>query len=423
MKNQREKRQQPEKSPEAPAKRRRWQALARRERIAILAALAVIAVLMAVGIFLLVRLFSQPPAGQTKAPVSYTAGEDADWETAVVYDKDGQAVLTAGELNYYYWSEYFYLVNSFEKGGTYYFDTSRPLDEQQYNENQTWQEYILNEALDTVRQTLALVNKAQEEDFTLTGDYLQSYEQELDNFDSYAVKNGFVKEDGSGDVDAYLRDSYGDGARQETFFRYLYNSFYASAYSDQLYENMEADPEQVSTYFDAYADEYEASFGITRENSPQLVNLRCIYFIVQDTESDADWQDAQARAQALLDAFAQQPSDEYFASLADENTEAPGAPEGGLYTQVYPGSMETAIDQWCFADGRQAGDCEIVKDENGYALLYLSSFSDTSYWQLLARNDLIYEDYCSLLTGIVTDNGFTVDKKAIALAQPNGLSQ
>ena len=85
--------------------------------------------------------------------------------------------------------------------------------------------------------------------------------------------------------------------------------------------------------------------------------------------------------------------------------------------------METAIDQWCFADGRQAGDCEIVKDENGYALLYLSSFSDTSYWQLLARNDLIYEDYCSLLTGIVTDNGFTVDKKAIALAQPNGLSQ
>lgn len=419
MKNQPRKAPLPEASPDTADRRHKPD---RREHTALIVALAIIAVLVAVGIFLLVRLFSRPSAQQSQTPVSYTAGEDADWEAAVLYDKDGQAVLTAGELNYYYWSEYFYLANSFEKGGTWYFDKTRPLDEQQYNETQTWQEYILNEALDTARQTLALVNKARDEDFTLTGEYLQSYEQELDAFDGYAVKNGFVNADGSGDIDAYLKDSYGDGARQETFFQYLYDSFYASAYSDHLYETMEADPAQISTYFDAYADEYEASFGVTKENSPQLVNLRCIYIIVEDTESDADWQDAENRVQALEDAFAQQPTDDRFAALADENTEAPGAPEGGLYTQVYPGSMETAIDTWCFADERQEGDYGIVKDDNGYALLYLSSFSDTAYWQFLARNDLIYEDYCTLLTGIVTDNGFTVDKKAIALAQPNGLS-
>ena len=85
---------------------------------------------------------------------------------------------------------------------------------------------------------------------------------------------------------------------------------------------------------------------------------------------------------------------EAFDALAKEKTDDSGSKDvGGLYEDVYPGQMVESFNDWCFAEGRKTGDCEIVETEYGYHLIYFVSYSDTAYRELLIENDLITERY------------------------------
>ena len=86
---------------------------------------------------------------------------------------------------------------------------------------------------------------------------------------------------------------------------------------------------------------------------------------------------------------------EAFEALAKEKTEDGGSKEnGGLYEDVYPGQMVTNFNDWCFAEGRKAGDYGIVETEYGYHLIYfVSKNTDTTYRDLLIEDTLRSEEY------------------------------
>ncbi len=86
---------------------------------------------------------------------------------------------------------------------------------------------------------------------------------------------------------------------------------------------------------------------------------------------------------------------EAFEALAKEKTEDGGSKEnGGLYEDVYPGQMVTNFNDWCFAEGRKAGDYGIVETEYGYHLIYfVSKNADTTYRDLLIEDTLRSEEY------------------------------
>ena len=54
--------------------------------------------------------------------------------------------------------------------------------------------------------------------------------------------------------------------------------------------------------------------------------------------------------------------------------------------------MVTNFNDWCFAEGRQAGEHGIVETEYGYHVMFLDSFSDTSYHEYLITNDMVSAD-------------------------------
>ena len=91
-----------------------------------------------------------------------------------------------------------------------------------------------------------------------------------------------------------------------------------------------------------------------------------------------------------------------FAGLAAEKSGDPGSTAtGGLYEDVYPGQMVAAFEDWCFNEGRKAGDTGIVETEYGYHVMYFSGNSDTTYRDFQIRNELASNDLTEWYTGIV----------------------
>ena len=112
------------------------------------------------------------------------------------------------------------------------------------------------------------------------------------------------------------------------------------------------------------------------------------------TYSDTEKANTKAKALEIYDAWQSGNADaDSFAALANEKSTDPGSnTNGGLYTDVYPGEMTTNFNDWCFAEGRQVGDHGIVETEHGYHIMFLDSFSETSYREYLINEDLINAD-------------------------------
>lgn len=162
----------------------------------------------------------------------------------------GDYTLDNTELAYYYWSEFFYFSEAY---GEYLADTvdfSQPLSGQTYDGEQTWEDYLLEETLITVRDTMAMVFRAEEEGFPLPTDYDGTYQQVLVNFAAAAQEGGYRN------LEAYLKASYGSGATQESFEDYLYNAHLAAAYSDHLLDQSLPTDDEARAYFETRQAEY-----------------------------------------------------------------------------------------------------------------------------------------------------------------------
>lgn len=115
--------------------------------------------------------------------------------------------------------------------------------------------------------------------------------------------------------------------------------------------------------------------------------------VAEDAEAvDAtaeQWATAKAKAD---DIFAQWTkngkTEDAFSTLATENTADEGSKEsGGLIENAYSGQMVPEFNSWIFAQ-HKTGDCEIVKTDYGYHIIYFVSLNTTPYWQSIAVENM-----------------------------------
>ena len=98
-----------------------------------------------------------------------------------------------------------------------------------------------------------------------------------------------------------------------------------------------------------------------------------------------EWQDGGATA-------------DLFAEMAAELSGDTGsAANGGLYEGITKNTtfVQEFLD-WCFADGRKAGDAGVIDSSYGSHVMYLDSYGDP-YWQMLAETRLKNEAYSAWL--------------------------
>lgn len=171
----------------------------------------------------------------------------------------------------------------------------------------------------------------------------------------------------------------------------------------------------------------------TNDNKFPLVNVRHILVSYEGGTVDAsgntvysedEMKAAEAKAADLLAQYQSKGANaDVFAELAKNNSTDPGSKDnGGLYTDVYPGQMLEAFNDWCFAEDRKVGDTGLVQTDLGWHVLFFDGFSETTYRDFLLTNakkkadvNAWYEAALASVTATVTNDKY-IDKDLVLSA-------
>ena len=143
----------------------------------------------------------------------------------------------------------------------------------------------------------------------------------------------------------------------------------------------------------------------------------------QTTYSDEEKAAAKTEAEKLLAEWkAGEATEDSFAALANEHSDDGDGTTGGLYENVYPGKTVTNFNDWCFAEGRTAGETAIIETEYGYHIMYFVGDSDITFRDFQIKSELMTEDVNNWYNGLreamtVTDGNTEYIIKDLMLGQ------
>lgn len=410
--------------------------------LAALLAAAAVAVVVLILIWRAIPSADQPAADQPAADVLQPAGDQQDSQTqepssgetitpkypvtcytspALVPEgamdtqvgSYGSTALTNRDINYYYWGEYYYLLNAYGSSLYQWMNPSQPLDQQLVSAGDsgyTWQDYLLDMAESTLRETYALTSEAERVGHTLSEAETGYLEQTWQSMKDAAQSSGYA------DFTSYLQASYGPAAEEESFRSFYERSTLAASYAQTLYNGFSFTQEEIAAY---YNEGGYAESGLAQDDTCP-VNVRHVLIM---PEND-DWDAALTQAEALLAQWNENPTEENFAALAAQHSQDPGSQNnGGLYTGVQPGQMVAEFNDWCFDAQRKPGDTGIVKTSYGYHIMYFSARDDTPVWMQTVESDMRREAYQNTIGALVDTSGYQLDYAAVVLATPDGLVQ
>lgn len=350
---------------------------------------------------------------------TYTVGDEealANRDTVVA--KAGDYELTNGQLQVYYWMEVQGFLSTYGAYAPYFgLDYTQPLDTQisMDDENLTWQQFFLQNALNNWQQTRALAAEAEKNNLEMSQesrDYLDNLEQSVEELaQQYDVT-----------VEDLLLSNFGTGAGMEEYryFQELYESGYP--YYAQETNNLVPTDQDLEDFFALHEEDY-ANSGLNKEDL--FVDVRHILIQIEGgttdeegntTYSDEEWETCRAEAQAILDEWlAGDKTEDSFAALATEKSEDPGSQAvGGLYQQVYEGQMVQPFNDWCFDESRQTGDYGLVKTDYGYHVMYF--VSSEPQWKYYTESDWKTEQSNQMMAELVEQYPLDVAYENITLA-------
>lgn len=358
---------------------------------------AVVAVLAIAAIFLASALKTKPIVHENELGyTSYTMTEEqaTDKVLSQVVAVCADDSLTNRVLPYYYWEQYYNFVNQYGQYLSYILDTTLGLDEQLYDDANTWQQQFLDAAIRRFGMVSAVCSAAEADGYVLDADTEAQITAVRENLESAAQTYGFEN------TDEIVRDAFGPTATIEEYMTFIHDSMTATGYLNTLVEKIEYTLDDLSTYYDEHAADYEAQY-VLKVDKP-MMNVR--HILIQPTETnedgsftDAAWDAAKEEADRIYAEWEDSDrSEDSFAALAQEYSVDGSSVNGGLYENVYPGQMVTEFNDWCFDDARKVGDYGMVKTRFGYHIMFYSGVGEEIYWPTVVKEDYL-NDQASLL--------------------------
>lgn len=310
----------------------------------------------------------------------------------------GDHEIQKAEFDYYYYSS----LNSFASTyGSYlsYFglDTSKPLDQQQYSDTMTWDDYFQQQAVNQLKNVYALTDEANEKGFEY--DATSDYDDMVSSIQSYAQQQGVS-------ADEYCKSVFGSDATLEGIKPYVEMSGLASAYYNDVKDNIEVTDDEINTYYDENKDNYdsvdyrvckieadmpeeetEAETEAQTETVAESSSETAVTESQTETESEtmsAEESEAAAKAEeeakAAAMAEAKAKADDMLSKSTDEASfekvygdYATDASTDSLNTGKKKSSISpTDVANWLFDADRQAGDTTVIEDtaNNAYYVVY-----------------------------------------------------
>ena len=328
----------------------------------------------------------------------------------------GERELTNRMLQVYYWD----LVS---RASFADLDKNEPLDTQYYDPDteKTWQQYFIEVAIETWMRDMLVLDMADEAGFEMPEVYVTQFDTLEKDMLSTAVSKGYTT------LEEFLKEMTGTGTTFEIYYEFLWTYFMGGSYWKEYIETLEVDMADIEAYYEKnksslMLDDY---FQVTKDTG-KLVDVRHILIQPEQDIKDEDgkatgsseeaWEACRVKAQEILDQWLAGDADEdAFAALATEKTEDGGSKSsGGLYTDVWPGRMVEAFNDWCFDENRQSGDYGLVKTSYGYHIMYFVGAEEG--WIRMCTTGAQSDKASEIIDGIVENTTINVNYKKIAIA-------
>ena len=299
----------------------------------------------------------------------------------------GTTKYTAAQFNYWYFEGYLdYVDTHYDELETLGLDTSRALDKQSMDENQTWEDYFRVLAEDRLQETEALLALADEYGISLTAEDLPEYSQRLAEADAECAESG-------SSLDDLVRSYYGYTMTVANYKNQLLRETGADAVLNAVTASLEPSQTDIEAYTASHPelDDYNTA------------NIRLIWFSPATdrfTNETGDTQilDMLAKTQLLLERWNEAGGDEdAFAELARRYSEHESASNGGEIDGVLKGELCEELDDWLSSSERQSGDFTTNVTADGIWVVYYRG-AGTSAAEIAARQALLDERVKAFLT-------------------------
>ena len=344
--------------------------------------------------------------------------EEAAAAADVVVATMGDAELTNGELQIYYWMQIYDFLNNYGSYASMFgLDYTQSLDTQvSMDGTGTWQQYFLDSAILSWQNYKAMELLADENGYQMEqeyADYLESLPAELE---ATAQSAGYAS------AQEMIQSDMGPGSSLAAYEKYMRTYYVGYLYYSSELEKITLTDEEVEAFFDENAESYLAN-GLEK-TADRYVDVRHILLqptggtTAEDgttTYSEEEWAQCKLEAETVLNEWlAGEQTEERFAELAETySTDGGSNTNGGLYTDVYMGQMVEPFENWCFDTTRKPGDYGIVQTDYGYHVMY---FVDSNpIWYVTAWNDLMTQRSNEFVESAMNAYETTVDYSAMVL--------
>ncbi len=286
----------------------------------------------------------------------------------------GEHDYTAVEFNYYYQTAYVTaynnLYNQYGEYASYILNPSKPLDEQQYSETQTWDDYFDENALESMKQSAMLYDEAIAEGYKISDEEKASIDATISNAKAAATEMGYST------FKQYLTAIYGKGFNEEAFRGIVNRQTVAASYSNTLIERF------ASEYTD---DMLLAKYDSVR-NDYDLISY-CYYFVdgAADEANGTDADTAMNEAYSIAKEIATAKTEDVFAELVeqycDEDEKATFADHTAVQrNNIPPESISNSYVDWLTDPARTYGDTTYGEGTNqGYYVVLYVGRNDNSF--------------------------------------------
>lgn len=280
----------------------------------------------------------------------------------------GGSKYTAADVDLYFSSAYNSVVNQYINA--YYtapFDTSKSTKNQVYDQEtgQTWYDYLMDQALNNLKNDTVLSAKAAGEGYTLSEEAQQSLDEFVKQLDTSWLTGSYPSRD------TYIRTNYGSFMTYDRLVELAGMQILASDYLTSQVDVITHDDGDYETYYTENADAldtytysqflFQAYVDTTDEDGNTIE--------MTDEEKSAALEQAKAEQKALAEEVqAKLEAGEDPQALAEEYADQ-------LYSSVISREMEgsslsSVYSQWLMDSARQEGDVTLTEYDSTTAYNY-----------------------------------------------------
>lgn len=276
----------------------------------------------------------------------------------------GEHTLSNAELNYFYidainrqyseWYEQYGDYTDMYISWIFGLDVTTPLNQQAYDEEQTYAEYFTDMAVEDAKEIYAVYDAALAAGHTRTEEEIADVSETIEAMQTYASLNGVS-------YSQYLKAVYGNGAKADTFKDYLETLSVVSSYQTKYHDGLTYDADALSAYNKEHFNEF-SSFSYTSffVDADKFLTGGTTDDDGNTTYSDDEKKAALKAAEEAAKAIVASGADtaekldaaiKEQAKYKDDSSAKSTESEDSLYT-----SINENIAQWLAEDDRKTGD-------------------------------------------------------------------